>query len=163
MAVYKNEVIISYPVEEIFRIFKKTAKRDFTKFNDKNPIGTSVTREVGVYGGKKTSMTVTITGYVTNELYEVTSVKNIITYKSRYEFERIDENTTKLKLIEENKSSGGVFEIINNFLALTFYRRKFKKRFQGLIMALEKEIEDVRKRVERSKAKNASKEKGDET
>lgn len=157
MAQYKNEKIVGFPLQEVFRIYKKTAKRDFPKFNEKEAVGTSVSRQVGAYGNKKTTMLVTITGYEPNKLYEVTSTHRDITYKSRYEFNSIDENTTKITLIEETHGSGGVFEVINNVLAIIIYRWKVKKRFKALILGLEKEIQDVRNRVEKSKPKEIEK------
>ena len=86
MTSYKNEAIIDYPVEDVFKLFKKTAKRDFPRFNEKNPIGSKVERQVGSYSVKEGKMLVEITGYEEHKLYEITSRYNRTTYISRYEF-----------------------------------------------------------------------------
>lgn len=152
MAKYKNEAIIDYPVSEIFRVFKKTAKRDFPKFDEKNPIGTMVERKVGAYSVRSGKMVVEITDYKINEAYEITSTHSGVIYKSRYEFYPIDENRTKIILIEENHSSG-YFNSFNVFIAGIFFRGRVKKRFGFLVKGLKEQVESNIKNMQRSQPK----------
>ena len=50
-------------------------------------------------------MEVEITGFVKNELYQIVSTNGSVKYTSTYEFEVIDENTTRLTLIEEDEKT----------------------------------------------------------
>lgn len=140
MATYKNQAIVDYPVNEVFRIFKKTAKRDFPKFNEKNPIGTMVERAAGAYSVRNGKVVVEITDYKANEIYEITSTHDNIFYKSRYEFYPIDENKTNIILIEENHSSG-YFNSFNILVAGLFFKSRVRKRFDFLVKGLKEQIE----------------------
>lgn len=140
LSTFKNKAILDYPVNEVFDIFKETAKRDFPKFNEKNPIGVYVDRKVGTYSVKEGKMRVEITDYKEKEIYEITSKQGKSEYKSRYEFSTVNENKTKL-LLTENNYSEGALHIINAIIAAMFFRGRVKKRFRFLVQELEKQIE----------------------
>ncbi len=129
MTSYKNEAIIDYPVEDIFKLFKKIAKRDFPKFNEKNPIGCKVERQVGSYSVKEGKMLVEITGYEEYKLYEITSRYNRTTYISRYEFYPINSESTRLVLTEK-QSAYGMMSFLNDIIAGIFFKGRVRKRFK---------------------------------
>lgn len=140
LSTFKNEAILDYPVNQVFIIFKHTAKRDFPKFNEKNPTGVYVDRKVGTYSTKEGRMRVEITNYKENEIYEITSTQGKKAYKSRYEFLPIDEEKTKLLLTEYNYTEGAL-HLINSLIAAIFFKGRVKKRFKFLVKELEKQIE----------------------
>ncbi|ERI94405.1 hypothetical protein HMPREF1982_01041 [Clostridiales bacterium oral taxon 876 str. F0540] len=140
MATYKNQAVVNYPINEVFRVFKKTAKRDFPKFNEKSPIGTRVERTAGAYSVRNGKVFVEITDYKPNEVYEITTTHDNILYKSRYEFYSIDENKTKIMLFEENHSSG-YFNSFNVFVAGLFFKSRVRKRFDFLVKGLKEQVE----------------------
>ena len=102
---FLNSARVKYPVEEVFSVFIRTAKRDFPKFNESNPVGVSVTKKVDAYSVKSSSLNIEITDYKENELYKITSTGSDTIYYSTYQFEKIDENSTRITLIEENETA----------------------------------------------------------
>lgn len=140
MPSYKNDTIINYNIKDVFRVFHKTAKRDFPKFKESTAIGTKVTRNVGAYSSKKGEMHIEISDYKRDEVYEITSYKKGVSFKSRYETQVIDENNTKVTLIEEDDTKG-LFKAMNYILGILFVKRKASNRFKVVIKELEYEIE----------------------
>ncbi len=140
MATYKNEAVVNYNVEKVFKLFYKTAKRDFKKFKEETAVGTNTGRQVGAYSGKKEHMQIEITAYEKNKVYEITSYKRGVSFISRYELEKVDEDKTKLKHIESDDTKG-IFGLINNLLAILFLRRKAKKRFDIFIKGMNSQLE----------------------
>lgn len=147
-----NTVELNYPVEEVFKVFIRTAKRDFPKFNEKNPIGASVTRKAGNYSTKQSEVRVELTDYKLNEVYQITTAKNHVMFVSTYTFKKIDEYTTELTL-EESDSTEGFFKGINSFMQNFLFKKRIKKRFSFLVQGLENEILEHRKKVEAAKPK----------
>jgi hypothetical protein len=152
MSKYINEKVINYPVREVFKIFKTTAKRDFTKFDEKNPVGSKVQRQVGGYANKAAKMEIEVTAYKPNELYEIKSTHGMREYTSRYELYPVGEDKTRIVQIESAESAYSI-KFINAILAVLFFNRKVRKRFNTLVEGLEVEIENNLKRMERSKPK----------
>ncbi|MEG1482123.1 DUF3284 domain-containing protein [Clostridium sp.] len=150
---FKNSAELDYPVEEVFKVFMRSAKKDFPKFNEKNPIGTSVTKKGGAYAGKSVDMNVEITDYKENELYQITSVRNKLAFVSTYKFERIDDNKCIFGL-EESDSTAGIFKGLNAILQNFLFKKRITKRFQFLIQGLEYEMKNYREMIN----KNAKKE-----
>jgi hypothetical protein len=146
---FLNSAIVKYPVKEIFSVFIRIAKRDFPKFNESNPVGTSVTKKVGAYSIKSASLNVEITDYKENELYKITSTGSDTIYYSTYQFEKIDENSTRITLIEENESKG-IITWINYLLQNLSFRGRVKRRFVYFMETLEREIESMREKLEKS-------------
>ncbi len=144
---FKNTVELNYPVEEVFKIFINTAKRDFPKFNEKNPIGCAVTKKTGAYSNKKVDIRVEITDFKKNELYQITSVRDKMMFVSTYTFEKIDDNKTLFSL-EESDNTTGIFGGINAFLQNFLFKKRIKRRFSFLVDGLEREIKNFREKVE---------------
>ena len=140
MVTFQNEVIMEYSTEEIFKVFRETAKKDFPGFYEENPIGTFVERRVGAYSERKGKMKVRITDYKINSVYEITSTQGSVVYKSRYEFYPLSENKTKLLLIESQYTIG-LFNRVNALVASIVFRGRIKKRFKFFIKCLEDQIE----------------------
>jgi hypothetical protein len=137
---FSNSVIIRYPVEKVFNLFLRQAKRDFPKFNESNPIGCSVTKRVGSYSVQSATLKVEITDYKKNELYQITSTSPDRIYYSTYEFESMDESSTRITLIEEDKSKG-FLSWFNVILQNILFKRRIKRRFKFFVEGLIREIE----------------------
>ena len=143
---FSNSVELSYPVEEVFKLFIRTAKRDFPRFNEENPVGCKVNKKVGAYSAGATTMEVEITGFVKNELYQIVSTNGSVKYTSTYEFEVIDENTTRLTLIEEDEKPG-IFPWFNTLVQSVLFKGRVRKRFIYFVERLEEELERYRRCV----------------
>lgn len=152
MLEFVNKTVVDYPVEDVFAIFIKTAKRDFPKLDIRKPIGTSVTREVGNYSKKKAEATVTITDFKENEIYAVKTVTDTNEYSSTYIFKKIDDNKCGITLTEE-QTVAGLFGILNNIMHKFFYKKSIRMRFQYFIQGLNDELERRKENIERSTKK----------
>lgn len=152
MLEFVNKTVIEYPIEDVFAIFVKTAKRDFPKFDIKNPIGTTVKREIGNYSKKKAEATITVTDFKENEIYEINTVTDTAEYKSTYKLEKIDDNSCKLTLIEE-QTVAGLFGILNNIMHKFLYKKSIRMRFQYFVQGLNGELQRRKENMERSAKK----------
>jgi hypothetical protein len=155
---FSNSAVVKYPVEEVFSIFIKTAKRDFPKFNESNPIGSSVIKKVGAYSVNSANLKIEITDYKINELYQLTSTGPKTVYYSNYKFEKIDENSTRITLIEEDVSDGFITWLNRLIQGLAFSGR-VKRRFIYFIETLEREIERMREKLEKNSKSRSDEEK----
>lgn len=140
MADFRNETIVEYPIKKVFNVILEVAKRDFDNFDEKNAIGTSTEKTVGNYATKTSKMKVEITNYKRNEIYEVTSSQDDKVFISRYTFEKIDSNNTKI-ILEEYENSNGFIGGLNSFLVGFLYKKRVNRRFTYLIKGLVNEIE----------------------
>lgn len=154
---FSNSVELSYPVEEVFKLFIRTAKRDFPRFNEENPVGCKVNKKVGAYSAGATTMEVEITGFVKNELYQIVSTNGSVKYTSTYEFEVIDENTTRLTLIEEDEKPG-IFPWFNTLVQSVLFKGRVRKRFIYFVERLEEELERYRSNIEKNSKSRADEE-----
>ncbi len=137
---FSNSAVINYPVEKVFNVFIRSAKKDFPKFNENNPIGCKVVKKVGSYSAQSANLEVEITGFVKNELYEIKSSSSNSVYTSKYSFHKVDENSTRITLVEDDVSKGFIpwFNVlIQNFV----FKGRVKKRFSFFIEGLLREIE----------------------
>lgn len=155
---FSNSAIVNYPVEEVFSVFIRTAKRDFPKFNENNPIGASVKKKVGAQSKKSQSLNVEITDYKKNELYKITSTSSNTVYYSTYQFEKIDGSSTRITLIEENETKG-IIRGINHFFQGLSFKGRIKKRFVYFMETLEREVENMREKLEKSSKSKLEEEK----
>ncbi|QNO14648.1 DUF3284 domain-containing protein [Alkalicella caledoniensis] len=140
MSTFKNEAVMNYPVEQVFRVFKETAKRDFPNFDEQDPIGTYVERNIGAYSVKQAKMKVEITDFKNNEIYEISSYQGKTLYKSKYQFISTGENSSKL-ILEENQYNEGAVNFLNTMIGAIFFKGRVKKRFKFLIKGLQDQIE----------------------
>ena len=137
---FSNSAVINFPVEKVFNVFIRSAKKDFPKFNASNPVGCKVVKKVGSYSAQVANLEVEITGFKKNELYEIKSSSPSNTYISKYSFESVDENSTRITLLEDEVSKGFVpwFNVlIQNFV----FKGRVKKRFAVFIEGLIREVE----------------------
>lgn len=140
MSRFKNETVLNYTREQIFKVFQTLAKRDFKDFDEKKPVGASSLREVGAYATKVEQMLVQITGYKQNELYEITSQHGKTTFVSRYELFEVDAFKTKLVLIETEFNPESISSL-NAIIASFFFKSRVKKRFAYLVKGIIDQIE----------------------
>ena len=152
MLEFVNKATINYPVEDVFSIFIKTAKRDFPKLDIKNPVGASVKREIGNYSKKKAEATVTITNFKENEIYSVKTITDNSEYSSVYTFEKIDDTKCTLTLTEVQTVSG-LFGILNNLMHKFLYKKSIRMRFKYFIQGLNQELLRRKENIERSSKK----------
>lgn len=153
MSKFKASKNFNYPIEEVFRGFIKITKREFPKFNDKNPIGIKYSKVVKDNGSAKIKMIMEITKFEKNNVYEITSMIHSDVYISRYTFEKINEEQTKVILEEEQHAKNfmaKVAVILQSFIGIN----RTKKKINRMAVGVKAEIELLRRRLE----KNAKKE-----
>lgn len=143
-----NEVDLDYPRDEVFKIFKKQAKQDFPRFNEKEAIGTSTRKTIGAYSTKTAEAYVEISDYIPNEVYEVTIItsKTNTMFKSRYELKEVNDNKTHLTLIQD-QGAPGVFSSINTIIQKLLFKGRVNRKFDFFVEGLKREIEGERKRI----------------
>ena len=56
--------ILDYPVEDVFHIFVKNAKKDFSDFNEDDATGCKIQKSINSEGPKPIECTIEITKYV---------------------------------------------------------------------------------------------------
>lgn len=137
---FSNSAVINYPVEKVFNVFIRSAKRDFPKFNENNPVGSKVSKKVGAYSTQSATLEVEITDYKKNEIYAITSTSPERIYYSTYKFEVVGENKTRITLEESDKSKGFV-SILNVLIQTLVFKGRVKRRFTYFIENLQREIE----------------------
>lgn len=147
-----NSTVVNYPVEEVFKVFIRVAKRDFPKFNEKDPVGCTVRKTVGAYSSKSAEVRIEITDYKKDELYQITTVRDKLIYVSTYRFKKIDDESTQIDL-EEVENTPGLFPGLNTMLQNLVFKKRIRKRFEYFVTGLENEIEDFRHKVERHSTK----------
>ena len=79
---------VNYEVEDVFNHFIRNAKRDFSDFNEENPVGCKVEKDITTGGPKPIKCTVEITDYEKNKKYEITTSNEYSTCISTYTFFR---------------------------------------------------------------------------
>ncbi|MBE6048625.1 MAG: DUF3284 domain-containing protein [Clostridium sp.] len=137
---FSNSAVINYPVEKVFNVFIRTAKKDFPKFNESNPIGCKIVKKVGTYSAQSAKLEVEITNFKKNELYEIKSSSPSSIYTSKYTFEVVDENSTRITLVEDDVSRGFV-PWFNVLIQNLVFKGRVKKRFTIFIEGLIREID----------------------
>ncbi|MCR6515097.1 DUF3284 domain-containing protein [Clostridium sp. LY3-2] len=150
-----NSVELDYPVDEVFKVIIRTAKRDFANFNPKDPIGTYTTKTAGNYGMKQAKVRVEITDYKLNELYQITTVRDKLMFVSTYRFEDLGDSKTRFTL-EESDCTEGFFKAMNGMIQNFVFKKRIKNRFSYLVQGLENEILTYREKVEKAKPKAVS-------
>lgn len=141
---------INYPVEEVFTSFINISKKDFNKFNEKNPIGAKYKREVSKSKNGSLYMVNEVTDYKLNKAYEVTGILANSTYVSKFEFNSIDVDTTEIILTESQKLHGIVNKIGFVFQMVTI-KGKLKKKINNVSKVLIESIEKNRRKKDNKK------------
>lgn len=141
--------ILNYPAEDVFHIFIKHAKKDFSDFNEENAKGCKIEKQINS-GVKLIECTVEITDYKKNEKYEITTSTSYSKCISIYNFIKQKDGTTKL-VFEEDQASDQFFGYISLWIQRFMARRNFKLKFDNIIDSLNNELKTYCENKERSK------------
>ena len=151
--------ILNYEVEDVFRIFVKNAKKDFSDFNEENPTGCKIHKTVQSAGPKPIECTIEITEYIKNEKYQITSTTEFSTgtstCTSTYTFKGQKDGTTKLEF-EEQQGTDKFVSYMTIWFQRFLARRNFKAKYNNIIDGLDNELKTHFSNIERSKPKNKS-------
>lgn len=151
--------IVQYELEEVFRIFMKNAKKDFSDFNEENPVGCKINKTIQSVGPKSLNCTIEITDYVENEKYQITTSTNfttgVSTCVSTYMFKAQKDGTTKL-LVEESQDSERFMSYATLWLQRFLAKRNFKAKVNNIAESLNNELKTYFANIERSKPKNTN-------
>ncbi|MBU3134733.1 DUF3284 domain-containing protein [Clostridium gasigenes] len=152
MSKFKETKSFDYPIEDVFKGFIKITKREFPKFNEKNPIGIKHSRVVKDNGNRKLKMLMEITKFEKNKVYEITSKINNDRYISRYTFNKVNEDETTVMLQEEQHVKdfmSKIVVIIQSFLGTN----KIKKKIARMSTGVTEEIELMKSKMEKNAKK----------
>ena len=135
MSSFKKDIILNYPVEDIFSIFKESAKKSFPNFNPNNPSESSVSQK----GNKR--FKACITEYKENKLYEI-KISNKRWYTiTRYEFKYIDTNKTHI-FFTEIESERNFFGKLNKKLNTLLFGRNQDEEFFNFMKQISMELDN---------------------
>lgn len=148
----KAIAVLNYPVEDVFRIFIKNAKRDFSNFNEEDATGCKIEKNINTVGAKPVKCTVEITGYAKNEKYQITTTTVYAVCVSTYSFKSQKDGTTKL-ILEESQGTDKFFGYMSLIIQRFMSRRDFKARYNNIVESLNNELKTYFNNIERSKKK----------
>lgn len=146
MSKFKATKTFDYSVEEVFKGFMKITKREFPKFNEKNPVGIKQSRVVKENGNTQIKMEMEITKFEKDSVYEITSKVHSDIYVSRYTFIKIDEEKSEVTLEEEQYAKSFMSKVgvmIQGFSGSS----KTKQKLVRMATGVTEEVELVRKRM----------------
>ena len=148
---------MNYKLEDVFRVFMKNAKKDFSDFNEENPIGCKIKKTIQSAGPKPLDCTIEITDYKENEKYQITTSTTFTTGESNcvstYMFMAQKDGTTKL-VIDEDQGSERFMSYATLWLQRFLSKRNFKAKVNNIAESLNNELKIQFANVERSKPKN---------
>ena len=145
---------VNYEVEDVFKHFIKNAKRDFSDFNEDNPVGCKIEKDITTGGAKPIRCTVEITGYEKNGKYEITTSNEYSKCVSTYTFVGQKDGTTKLT-ISEKQTTQKFVQLATLYIQRFFARRAFKRTFKNIIEVLNNELRIHFENIDRSKKRRA--------
>lgn len=141
--------ILNYPAEDVFNIFIKHAKKDFSNFNEEDAKGCKIEKKINS-GENQIECTVEITEYKKNEMYQITTSTNNSQCISTYNFVKQKDGTTKL-VLEEDQTSGQFIGYMALWIQRFMARRNFKLKYNNIIDSLNNELKTYYNK-ERSKS-----------
>ena len=148
--------ILKYEVEDVFHIFIKNAKKDFSDFNEEDPTGCKIKKTIQSVGPKPIQCAIEITEYRKNEKYQITSTTEfstgISTCTSTYTFKGQKDGTTKLEF-EEQQGTDKFVSYMTVWIQRFMARRNFKAKYNNIIEGLNNELKTHFSNIERSKPK----------
>jgi len=148
--------ILKYQVEDVFNIFIKNAKKDFSDFNEEDPTGCKIKKTIQSVGPKPIECTIEITEFIKNEKYQITSTTDFTTgtstCTSTYTFKGQKDGTTKLEF-EEDQGTDKFISYMTIWLQRFMARRNFKAKYNNIIEGLNNELKTHFSNIERSKPK----------
>ena len=145
---------VNYEVEDVFNHFIRNAKRDFSDFNEENPVGCKVEKDITTGGPKPIKCTVEITDYEKNKKYEITTSNEYSTCISTYMFLGQQDGTTRLT-ISEKQTTQKFIQLTTLYFQRFLARRAFKNSFKNIIDVLNNELRIHFENIERSKKKHS--------
>lgn len=152
MSKYEVKSLVNYPVKDVFRTFIEMASQGFNRFDKENPIGAKNKRVVRRSKDGDVYFETEVTDYVLNKKYQTSGNLLGSKYKSTYEFNEVDSNTTEVILIEEQDMYGIVNNIGFFFQKLTA-KKQIQKKLNTSMEHLENQIEkEIRKTENKKKA-----------
>lgn len=145
---------VNYEVEDVFNHFIKNAKRDFKDFNENNPVGCKIEKDITTGGAKPIRCTVEITAYEKNAKYEITTSNEYSKCVSTYIFVGQKNGTTKLT-ISETQTTQKFIQLATLYIQRFFAWKAFRRTFNNIIDVLNNELRIHFENIERSKKKRA--------
>lgn len=145
--------ILEYGVEDVFHIFIKKAKNDFSDFNEEDATGCKFKKNIETGGKKPVECTIEITEYIKNKKYQITTSTSSSNCVSTYTFKGQKDGTTKL-MLEEQQSSDKFISYMSLYIQRFMARRNFKIKYKHIIDSLNNEIKTYLTNIDRSKPKN---------
>ena len=146
--------MVNYEVEDVFNHFIRNAKRDFSDFDEENPVGCKVEKDITTWGPKPIKCTVEITDYEKNKKYEITTSNEYSTCISTYTFLGQQDGTTRLT-ISEKQTTQKFIQLTTLYFQRFLARRAFKNSFKNIIDVLNNELRIHFENLERSKKKHS--------
>lgn len=135
MKTFKSEALLKYSAKDIFNIFIKSSRLNFTNFNEKRAVGTFVQQK------NNKRFKVEITNFEKNKIYEIKTSNNRESFVTRYELIHIDLENTKL-IFTENESDRNIFGKINSVIVRILFGKRQPDEFNNFIKSLELELEN---------------------
>lgn len=149
----KAIAILNYPVEDVFHVFIKNAKKDFSDFNEDDATGCKVEKNINAGRPNPIQCTVEITNYEKNEVYQITTSTSFSKCVSTYNFKGQKDGNTKL-VFEEAQSTDKFFGYLSLWVQRFMARRAFKAKYNSIVEALNTELKTYFDNIERNKPKN---------
>ena len=146
--------MVNYEVEDVFNHFIRNAKRDFSDFDEENPVGCKVEKDITTGGPKPIKCTVEITDYEKNKKYEITTSNEYSTCISTYTFLGQQDGTTRLT-ISEKQTTQKFIQLTTLYFQRFLARRAFKNSFKNIIDVWNNELRIHFENLERSKKKHS--------
>jgi len=144
--------ILEYELEDVFHIFMKNAKKDFSDFNEEDPTGCKIKKSIESVGQKPVECTIEITEYIKNQKYQITTSTSFSTCVSTYTFKGQKNGTTKL-IFEEQQGSEQFISYMMVYIQRFMARRSFKAKYNNIVESLNNEIKAYLTNLDRSKPK----------
>lgn len=148
----KASAKINYPVEDVFQVFIKAAKKDFKDFNEDDPIGCKVVKKITSGGSRNPECTVEITDYVVNGKYQITTSNDKSSCVSTYKFVQKKEGYTVVSF-EESQGGKGMMDGLTLMIIRFMAKRAFKQRFEAQMENLRNELNHKEENLKRSEKK----------
>ena len=144
--------ILEYELEDVFHIFMKNAKKDFSDFNEEDPTGCKIKKSIESVGQKPVECTIEITEYIKNQKYQITTSTSFSICVSTYTFKGQKNGTTKL-IFEEQQGSDQFISYMMVYIQRFMARRSFKAKYNNIVESLNNEIKAYLTNLDRSKPK----------
>ena len=144
--------ILNYEIEDVFDIFIKNAKKDFSDFNEEDPTGCKIKKSIESVGQKPVECTIEITEYIKNKKYQITTSTSFSNCISTYIFKGQKNGTTKL-IFEEQQGSDQFISYMMVYIQRFMARRSFKAKYNNIVESLNNEIKAYLTNLDRSKPK----------